>query len=388
MIYPAQLSVLYPFRPGYHPLPFLAALSGLLGISTLAVLQIRNRPWLFVGWFWYLVILLPVIGLIQIGRQSIADRYTYLPSIGIGIGIVWTVREWIGGRAARKHLAGWAAVIAIGAFVFGTWIQTYRWRNTLTLFEHSIRVTGDNPTLEVNLAYRLSEIGDLDRAIGMTESVLERHPSLYQAAVNLGSFYLQQKNYEASLDRLERALSIHNEHRHEILGYIGTVYKRQGNLETAVQYYRQSLDINPHNPAAFNEMGEIRNLQGSVAEAIDFWQRSLEADPHYLPALHNLAWTLSTSTEDSLRRPEQGLRCAQQALRSSGTLSVKALDILAAAYAACGNFQDAVSCAEQAIRLLPQDHNQEIKIALEKRLQLYKSGQPYREEFSLDNKQE
>lgn len=383
MIWPAGLSILYPFWPQFHPLRLAAALFGLGAVSAAACTQIRKRGWIFTGWFWYLITLLPVIGLVQIGRHCMADRYTYLPSIGIHIAVLWSVRQWACRNRLRTILSAAAFMLSIGAFLFVSWMQTYRWQNTLTLFEHSIRVTGDNPTLEINLAYRLAKLGQIERAIETTESVLQRHPKLYQAAVNLGSFYLQKKDYTAALSYLQKALLNHPQRREEVLGYMGAVYKQMGQLDTAKQCFQECLRSNPHHARVLTELGEIRLQQGRPAEAVDLWQQALGANPYFLPALENLAWTRAVCADESIRQPEKALELAQRLCALSSRITPRQLDILAAAYAACGDFQRAAMLAEQALQLLADDTDA-LRTGIEERLRQYQSEKPFLEKDCME----
>lgn len=378
LFYPTNLSVLYPLRPDFSLIRLGLSLVALLGISVFFWLQYRRRPWLFVGWFWYLLVLLPVIGLVQIGRQAMADRYTYLPSIGVGIALFWTVREWTRARPVRRAFAGILCTAGFAALLVSTWIQTYRWKDTITLFEHSIRVTGDNPTLEVNLAYRLAQAGQLERAIEISESVLERYPNLFQCAVNLGSFHLKKKSYENALFYLQKAMAIRPKNRPEILGYIGEVYLQSRQIEAAERTLQEALRDSPQNARLLNTLGEVRCLQGRTAEAVNAWRRSLEQNPHFSPAGENLAWTLAVCEEEAVRHPQEALFVIQQFLNLLGP-TARRLDILAAAYAAVGDFPQAAAAAQEARHLAQQEQNTNLLSEIDARLQLYQQGKSFLE---------
>jgi len=378
IFYPTNLSVLYPLRPDFSLIRLGFSLGALLGISVFFGLQSRRRPWLFVGWFWYLIVLLPVIGLVQIGRQAMADRYTYLPSIGAGIALFWAVREWTRARPGRIVSAGVLCAAGFAALLFGTWIQTYRWKDTITLFEHSIQVTGDNPTLEVNLAYRLAQTGQLDRAIEMSESVLERYPNLFQCAVNLGSFHLKKNNYEKALFYLQKALAIRPKNHSEILGYIAEVYLRSRQIEAAEKTLLEALQDSPRNARLLNALGEVRCLQGRTAEAVNAWRQSLEQNPYFSPAEENLAWVLAVCEEDAVRRPQEALSLSRHLVRLFGP-TARRLDILAAAYAAVGDFPQAATTAQEAWNLAYQNKNTTLLSEIETRLQLYQQGKSFLE---------
>lgn len=265
MVYPVNLSLVYPFWPAFHPLRLVAAAAGLAAVSAAAALQIRKRPWLFTGWFWYVITLLPVIGLIHAGSQRMADRYTYLPSIGITAAAAWTLCRWGRRGRAQRWTAGAAAGAAILLLLSLTWLQTYRWKSSLILFEHSIRVTGgDNPTLQVNLAHVLWERGYRREAIAQTRAVLERHPRDYQSAVNLASFYTQMGEHEKAVGYLEAALQTHPNRANTLRGYLAAVYRDRGDLRKAAKLLEEILQSDPENSGARSELAEIRRKQNGT----------------------------------------------------------------------------------------------------------------------------
>jgi tetratricopeptide (TPR) repeat protein len=253
-----------------------------------------------------------------------------------------------------------------------TWVQTARWQNTITLFEHSIRVTGDNPTLEVNLAYRLAKLGELDRAIHITESVFQRYPSYSQCALNLSSFFMQKKDFDRALEYLQKALALRPDRQDQILAYQGIVLKKAGRIQEAQRAFEQSLQINPNQPTALSELGEILFLQGRRTDGIALWEKALQTDPFSLKALENLAWTLAVCCQESVHNPKKAFAYAQR-LAAAGPPTAKQMDILAAALAACGDYEAAVRRAQEALNLAETEPNAPSAEAIQERLTLYQN---------------
>src|SRR5207248_9521800 len=174
MFWPARLGAFYP-----HPndqLPFwqvLLAIAFLISVSLLAVLWRKERPYIFTGWFWYVGMLVPVIGLVQAGEQARADQYTYLPQIGLYIAITWAAAHLTSLWRHQRAILRTAAILGIGALSLCAWVQTSYWENSETLWNHALAVTADNDAAHNNLGYLVLQRGELDSAISHFETALE-----------------------------------------------------------------------------------------------------------------------------------------------------------------------------------------------------------------------
>jgi len=204
MIYPKGLAVYYSF-------PRLlsveeAALAGVLlaVLSVVAWRERRTQPWILVGWLWYLVMLLPVVGIIQVGKQAHADRYTYLPQIGIYAAVTWLVAEWRVSRAALGVLM--AGVLAV--LMFCAWKQTAYWQNSETLWAHTVACTTDNYVAHYNLGNALLQNGKVDEAIIQCQEVLQIKPDFAGAHYNLGNALLQKGRVDDAIAQYQHALQI------------------------------------------------------------------------------------------------------------------------------------------------------------------------------------
>ena len=212
-IWPANLAVFDPFPPNGLPVWQPIAAAALLLAITIAVLALRkSRPYLFVGWFWYLIMLAPVIGIIQINLQAHADRYTYLPQIGLWLMLAWGMADLLRVSTYRTQIATAAAVVVIFAFAFVARTQAACWRDSETLWTHTIAVTKDNYFAHASLADLLMRRGRVGEAIEHSEEALRIRPNDADAQNNLGLALLQRGETKRALTHLEKAVAINPGH--------------------------------------------------------------------------------------------------------------------------------------------------------------------------------
>ncbi len=212
-IWPANLAVFYPFPPNGFPTWQPIAPATLLLATTAAVLALRkSRPYLFVGWFWYLIMLAPMIGIIQINLQAHADRYTYLPQIGLWLMLAWGVADLLRASTYRTQIATAAALVAIFAFALVARVQASYWRDSETLWTHTIAVTKGNYFAHASLADLLMRRGRVDEAIEHSEEALRIRPNDADAENNLGLALLQRGETKRALAHLKKGLEINPGH--------------------------------------------------------------------------------------------------------------------------------------------------------------------------------
>lgn len=379
IFYPVRLSVLYP-QNEFIPVPvLLGSVILLLAITISAAVLFRRKPYLLIGWLWYLVTLVPVIGLVQVGLQSIADRYTYLPSIGITFAVVRLIRSRVGRIRLRQVLAGLLTVLVATGLLLATWIQTVYWKNSLTLFHHAVQVTRNNYPMQLAYAGALAKTGEVDEAILLTYKVHQALPSLPDAAGQLGDLYVQKNEFSDAVKYFEQAIAMKPKNPDEYLGKLGAAYALQGEYSEAVRYYQEALRINPCKAALLNDLAMVRKNQGDFREAAALWKKALSCEPFYATAMKNLAWVLATCPDDTVWDPPASFEYAERACSIAGTDSPAYLDTLAAAYAACGDYRKAADLMHEALKQPSLQNNPQLKTGLEQRLELYKSGRPYRE---------
>ena len=307
--WPRGLAVFYP-----HPGDSLSAwaMGGafvlLLGISAAAVLWSRRCPFLLVGWLWYLVMLLPVIGLVQVGEQAMADRYTYLTQIGLTISLVWGAAEVSRSWSGRRWACGAGSAIVLAALAACACRQTSRWLDRETLWTHALSCNPQNALAHNNLGAALISQGRAEEAIAHCRAALEIKPGYVHAYSNLGDAWLQNRQFDEAFVNYRKALeltpldaAIHNN--------FGTGLAQAGRLDEAVAHYRQALKIVPGDGNTYNNLGNALCQQGKIDESIASFQKALETKPNDVRVHNNLgnALLLKGRADEATRHFEMAL---------------------------------------------------------------------------------
>ena len=345
MFWPVNLAVFYPHPENRLPLWEIAlALAVLISITSAAVILRRKAPYFITGWFWYLGMLVPVIGLVQVGWQGHADRYTYLPQIGLYIAGSWALADLSVSWRHRRTVLGAAALFVIGALSWSASIQASYWRDSETLFTHALAVTRNNDVAENNLGIIFLQKGQLDEAISRLQAAIDLRPENGPAHDNLAKALLQK-----------------------------------GRLAEAMVHYRKFLEIEPHNVEAHNILGTALIQQGDVKEAIQQWQEALAMEPENGNAASNLAWVFATCPDGSIRDGGRAVELAEKALRISGGKVPMIFHILSAAYAENGRFSEAIETARRGADLANSQGNPGLASELQNNVALYETGKPLRD---------
>jgi Tfp pilus assembly protein PilF len=281
-VWPRELIVLYVFDGAPAPGALLLSAAVLAILTVLAWRERRRRPYLLVGWLWYLGTLVPVIGLVPIGRHAFADRYTYLPLLGIFAAVAWLLP---GGRAARPVAV--AAVAGLLALGISTRAQVRIWHDPVSLFTHALAADERSPLAHVNLAYGLVDRGEMEPAVPHFRRAIELEPSYAKAHVGLGNVFLSQGRVDDAVAEFEAA--VHGEHRSaHALTNLGYVLARRGRFDDAIPYYRRALDARPDFVPALNNLGLALARTGRAGEARVWLERAVATDPRHADALNNL----------------------------------------------------------------------------------------------------
>jgi len=413
MIWPHNLAVYYPY-PQTLPLWQVAGSGALLiFISVLVFRKIRSKPYLTVGWLWYIGTLVPAIGLVQAGLwPAIADRFVYVPLIGLFLIIAWGVPDLaVRWRHGKKKLAVIAAVI-LANFMVTTWLQVGYWRNSITLFKRAIDVTENNyiahhklgEALEaedrtaaavrhysealrikpdffathLNLGIILRREGKLNIAIGHFLKVLNLKPDSVEAHNEMGISLKKQGKFDEAIGHYYEALRIRPDYANAH-NNIGVVLALQGNDKAAIYHFSESLRIDSKYSDAYFNLGKIYFHQGKIEDAILNYRETLHFDPDNTQALYNLAWILATHKNKEFRNGKEAVRIAEKLCNITHYSKALALDALAAAYAETGRFDAAVFTARKALELVLQDGSKALAQGLKKRLEVYQAGRPYRQ---------
>jgi tetratricopeptide (TPR) repeat protein len=288
MFWPSGLAVLYPFTAGGVGVSeVVLSLVLLAGISTGVFILRRRRPCFLTGWLWYLIMLAPVIGIVQVGAQARADRYTYLPQIGLYLLLTWAAADLCAGWRHRRVVLGGGSMIILMALIFCARAQTAYWRNSESLWTHTLACTSDNFIGHNNLGIALLKTGNVDEAMVHYQKALEINPDFAEAHNNLGNFLFQKGSVDEAMVHYQKALEINPDYAeaHYNLGY---ALLKMGNVDEAIAHLQKALQINPDYAEAHNNLGYALIQKGSVDEATAHFQKALQINPDYADAHNNL----------------------------------------------------------------------------------------------------
>ncbi len=411
-VWPDKLAFFYPHPSivddaGWSlPLHIAGGLSA-VAITTVTVVVARlapRRPHLLAGWLWYGITLAPVIGIIQVGGQSHADRYTYLPMMGIAIAICFEVSARIGRWARPAIVAGFAVLVLLGVM---THRQVAVWHDSFSLYHHALAVTVNNYVAANNLgadhakagAYgksilsyeraiemrpdyaasysnmgiALERIGQPQAALASYRRALELDPGLAQAHVNLGSVLAARGDLDGALGHYERAAAERPESI-EILSHYASIQQQRGELDKAIEGYERALELAPDSMELHTRIAGSYLAAGREKPARTHLEAALARDPHLIPAADRLAWLLSTSLDPEMRDGATALRLAKICTDATQNLNPRFLQTRAAAHAELGEFQQAVSWQRRAAELTPIARHKPVA----DRIDLYEADQPLR----------
>ena len=289
MLYPAGLAVFYPF-PKVLPV-WEVALAALLLVSvTAGVLFCRKRkPWLFVGWLWYLGVLVPMIGLTATGGKALSDRYTYLSQIGLCLALTWAITEWrlTQSRDYRRFAHGFAAAVVIAFLILRSHAQTASWRDSQSLWIHTLGCTKDNTTAHTNLGNILVGQGRVEEGAAHFLKALQIDPGDWIARYDLGKVLYEQGQTGEAVDQFRISLQI-NPACAEAHYNLGVVLQLQGQTGEAIDQFREALKLNPADLLSLNNLGYALLQQGQTEEAIAQFREALRIDPNNEIARKNL----------------------------------------------------------------------------------------------------
>jgi tetratricopeptide (TPR) repeat protein len=292
MIYPVGLAVFYPYPGnGLALWKMIAAFVLLLVISAGAVAIRRKQPWFLFGWLWYLGMLVPAIGLIQSGLRARADRYTYLPQIGLYVLLTWAAVELCAGWRHRRVMLGGCITIILVALIFCARVQTSYWQNSESLWTHTLACTSDNAVAHNNFGVTLLQKGKVNEAFTHYQKALQINPGYVEAHINFGNALLQKGNVDEAITHYQKALQI-NPGCADAHINLGNVLLKKGSVDEAIAHYQKALEIKPDYAEVHLNLGSALIKKGSMDEAIDHYQKALEIKPDYAEAHLNLGSAL------------------------------------------------------------------------------------------------
>ena len=287
-IYPANLTAFYP-HPGTHLPGNMIALSFVLlaVISALVFLHLRQRPYLVVGWLWFLGMLVPMIGLVQVGGFAHADRFTYLPQIGLFLAATWAVAHASAGWHHRQAVLGGAAAMVIVILATMSFAQVARWRNSDALWSHALACTRDNALAEACYSDVLLRRGDDQAAMDFAQKALAIEPDFEVPRNNLGVVLFQEGHVDEAITNYHLALATHPDYEPALYN-LGKAMLQQGHADDAIACFQKAVKLKPTDAEAANNLGCALLQQGRTDDAIASFQDSLRFNPAYAAGLKNL----------------------------------------------------------------------------------------------------
>jgi len=292
LFWPVDLFVPYPHPGQWPPVLVICSVALVTGLSAAALIWRRQLPFVFTGWFWFLGTLIPVIGLVQVGIQSLADRYTYLPSIGVCIILVWgAAAVWERWRLP-KILAGGAAALALAAGAARTADQLRYWQNSGSLFSHALVLSKNNYLAYDNLGFYQFKHGRLEEALENYHHALQINPGDANTLNNLGSALFHQGKILDALQAYEAALRARPDFAEAHIN-LAVLLDQAGRSVEAEVHDHEALRLDPDNAAAHNNLAKILFSRGARPEAIQEFRRALALNPAFTEALNNLGLALA-----------------------------------------------------------------------------------------------
>lgn len=443
-VWPWDLAVIYPLVP---PPAWRVALFALLllAITALAVAERHRRPHLLTGWLWYLGLLVPVLGLVQVGHQVRADRFTYLPQVGLWLALSWTLAELAERGVAWRRAVVVGCLVALAALMSLTVRQIGFWRDSETLFRRALAVTGGNYVAHHNLGFALDEQRRTAEAIEHYRAAVALRPDYVEARRSLAGALLEQGEWEAArreaeaavaqapdyaparlalgavLDRLGRLDEARQQFARAVelrpgdsqAWYaLASILYRTGQLEAAQEAFERLLELEPHRAGAYDGLGAVLAARGQLDAAAAMFDRAMALRPddaalrasaaqvaeargdpaaieHYRAALRlapddahialRLAWLLATHPRADLRDAAEATALARRVVATPATPGAVELDVLAAAYAADGQYERAAETASAALARAEETGATHLVDAIRQRLALYRAGRPFRQ---------
>lgn len=267
MIWPSKLAVYYPYAMGPDQMLKAAAAVVILAAVTYAAVRLRrDHPYILSGWLWYAIALVPVIGIVQVGRQAMADRYTYIPLTGIFFAIAWGVPNALKRLKSSSLVLTAASIAVIGVLSFLTWVQVGYWKDSITLYEHTLGVTKNNYIIENNLGNELRQRSELQ---GRTEAQ-------------------RREDLDSAIRHFKKAIEL-SPNNGEHYNNLGMALESKGRMDEALDLFKKAAEISPNLQEAHYNIGSTLLRKGLAQDSIEYFLETLEINPDYYLARYNLA---------------------------------------------------------------------------------------------------
>jgi tetratricopeptide (TPR) repeat protein len=286
--WPHDLAVFYPFTAQIPVLHVLLACLLILVVTMFVIVMIKRMPYLFVGWLWYAITILPVIGIIQVGGYTMADRYHYLPSIGISMMLAWGIPFLLKSEDMHKKILFSAGIIFLAIMSFLTWKQCSYWKNSIELFNHALQVKKNNYPAYINLASALAEKGKTAEAMDYYNKAICMSTKYAELYFSRGNLYYKQGNYQRAIEDFNKAIKLKPD-------YAAVYYNRGGaynylrQYQRAIEDYNKAIGITPDDSNNYNNRGAVYVKLGQYQRAIEDFNKAIKLKQNYTDAYSNRA---------------------------------------------------------------------------------------------------
>jgi tetratricopeptide (TPR) repeat protein len=349
LFWPVGLNAFYPYLKDNLPAwRVIGALVVLACVSAGALAWRRRRPYLLVGWLWYLGMLVPVIGLVQVGGQAMADRFTYLTQIGLYIALAWGVADVCRSWPYRRWLCGLTSALVLTILMGCAWRQTSFWRDSGTLWTRALACTSQNGLAHTSLAVALAERGQWDEAMAHYRKALEIDPSDARAHNNLGVVLAERGQWDEAMAHYRKALEI-NPGNIRTHNNVAVALARAGRFDKALAHYRKAVEIDPDDANAHINLGAFLQSRGGLAEAIAHFERAVDLKPHDARAHGKLGMALQ-----SQGRIDEAIDHFQRAVEIEPD-DAEAHNRLGVALPSRGRIDEAIDHFQRAVKIEPDD---------------------------------
>jgi tetratricopeptide (TPR) repeat protein len=349
VLWPAGLAAFYPYRSTWPAWWVLCGVVLLLVLMTLLAIRLaRRQRYVIVGWLWYLGTLVPVIGLVQSGEQAMADRFVYIPLVGLLVIVAWGVPEVVRQWSPRRAAFAVAAAAAVGACAITARLQVNHWADNLALWEHDVAVTGPNAVGEINLAMALEDAGRGSEAVAHYLAALRVNPRLVDAHNNLGLLLASQGRMAEAIAHYSEALRANPNDANAHLN-LGKALAEQGTLDEARAHFSEAVRLNPGSAQAHNNLANVLASDGRTADAISHYTEALRLRPGLADAQNGLGGALVAEGRlaDAIGHFEEAIRL------EPGFLSAR--HNLATVLAQQGRIEEAIRQLQAALEIDPAD---------------------------------
>ena len=342
-IWPEGLAVIYPYlRVSISDAAVIICLLLFVLITVLSLFFGLRRRYLAAGWLWFTGTLIPMAGFVQVGSQAMANRYMYISILGLLVMVAWSVKEFVADSPRRKAAAAVSAAIVLFCLIILTRIQVGHWRDTYKLFEYALKVTKNNFVAENGLGCALFESNQLNEAESHLKEALRLCPTYYDARSNLGKVFFKQGKPDKAIECFNEL--INRKQDAEIYVNLAMAYAYQDDFKTAIQNCAKAEQLKSDNPEVLN----------------------------------NLAWLLATAGDVTSQNADKAVVFAQLACELTAYKNADFLDTLAVAYAAAGEYTDAIITSEKALEAAMSAGQTNLVAEIQNRMKLYKAGTAYR----------